>query len=205
MGLHMLIAESRQVQRQMLYNIYASCPLVGCIDEATNGEELGEKLATIFPDFVVVHQSLITDILLLPKGHFVIVATEPDKDILIAAYNQGARGYFLDNPLPPTTFLITCLELQGRQCSLGPTAASWLLEYIVQNEVSTLNGVLTAHEREILALWNTGLSSTVIGEQLCITNGTVKKQLERIRKKLREHNLSAMIRAGVHKNTSKLL
>ena len=80
MELHLLIAEPRQAQRELLRTIYSASPLVSHIDEAATREELCDTLEHTSPDFVVVHQSLITDISLLPRGHFVILATNLDPD-----------------------------------------------------------------------------------------------------------------------------
>jgi len=186
MELHLLIAEPRQAQRELLRTIYSASPLVTRIDEATNSEELQYKLEHTLPDFVVVHQSLITDISLLPRGHFVILATDLDQTMLLAAYHHGARGYFLDNPLPTAMLL----------AALNPTGVAWVLEYLAHAELLDVKKVLTAREQTILALWNEGLSSSAIGKRLVISNGTVKKELENIRTKLQKRNILTIMRKG---------
>jgi DNA-binding NarL/FixJ family response regulator len=185
MELHLLIAEPRQEQRELLRTIYSASPLVTRIDEAINSEELHYKLEHTPPDFVVVHQSLITDISLLPRGHFVILATRLDPTMLIAAYHHGG-WYFLDNPLPTVMLL----------AALNPTGVAWVLEYLTHAESLDVKKVLTAREQTILALWNEGLSSSAIGKRLVITNGTVKNELANIRTKLQKHNILAIMRKG---------
>lgn len=186
MELHLLIAEPRQEQRELLGIIYSASPLVASIDYAVSCEELHDKLAHTPPDIVVVHQSFVTDIFLLPRGHFVILATDLDLEILQAAYSCGTRGYFLDNPLPVAMLL----------AALNPTGVSWVLEHLSRTESSDMTKVLTAHEQTILALWNEGLASSDISKRLIISNGTVKKELEHIRTKLQKHNMLAIMRKG---------
>ncbi len=185
MELHLLIAVPRQAQRELLQIIYSASPLVISIDVATTSEELRYKLEHMPPDFVVVHQSLITDILLLPRGHFVILATELDETMLLAAYQHGG-GYFPDNPLPTAMLL----------AALNPTGVAWVLASLARAESLDVKKVLTAREQTILALWNEGLSSSAIGKRLVITNGTVKNELANIRKKLQKHNILAIKRKG---------
>lgn len=197
MGLRLLIASPRQAQRERLCAIYSTSPLVTHIDEATNSEELHSRLENVLPDFVVIHQSLITKPSLLPKGHFVIIVAEPDWYILKAACKHGIRGYFLENPLPLEDLLTTSLTLRGEQCLLDPRLTSWALQRSSSAEPLTISAFLSLREQQILALWNEHLSSSIIGQRLAIKGGTVKKHLENIRKKLREHNSSAMMRRGV--------
>lgn len=146
------------------------------------------------PNFVVIHQSLITDISLLPAGCFVIIAQELDKDTLITAYKHGIRGYFLENPLPLEDLLVTALRMRGGQCLLDPRLTAWALHPVPPVDSVPVTELLSTREQQILALWNENLSSRGIGNQLNISEGTVKKHLEHIRKKLREHNALELMR-----------
>jgi len=116
----------------------------------------------------------------------VILATDVDPEMLVAAYSYGTRGYFLDNPLPVAMLL----------AALTPVGLSRVLEHISRAESSDMTKVLTAHEQTLLALWNEGLSSSDIAGRLVLSNGTVKKELETIRKKLQKHNISGIMRKG---------
>ncbi len=185
MELHLLIAVPDEALRELLQTIYSASPLVTSIDVATTSEELRYKLEHTPPDFVVVHQSLITDISLLPRGHFVILATELDETMLLAAYHHGG-GYFLDSPLPTAMLL----------AALNPTGVVWVLASLARAESLDVKKVLTAREQTILALWNEGLTSMAISKRLVITNGTVKNELANIRKKLQKHHILAIMRKG---------
>lgn len=194
MGLRMLIAVLDQAQREQLCVIYSNSPLVTRIEVATSSEELYYKLENMLPDFVVVHQPWITNIALLPKGHCIILAKEPDWHLLIAVCKHGIRGYFLENPLPLEALLITSLTLKGREWSLDPRLTSLALHYAPPAELPLITEILSTREQQILVLWNKHLSSRIIGEQLNISEGTVKKHLEHIREKLHKHDASELMR-----------
>src|SRR2546421_6296565 len=97
MGLHVLIAEPRGILRMGLRTIFADNPLVEQVYEATTSEELQKHLTSYFLDLVIIHQSLITDIKILPRGHFVLLASVPDRNMFLAALDYGACGYLLEN------------------------------------------------------------------------------------------------------------
>lgn len=196
MGLQMLIAVSDEAKLEQLCVIYSNSPLVTGIDEITNSEQLCHRLKNTPPDFAMVDQSLmsIMNILLLPGGHFNLLAAKPDWDILIAGRNHGMRGYFLKNPLPLEGLLTASLSLRGEQCLLDPRLTSWALHCVSPVELPPVTETLTTREQQVLVLWNEHLSSRIIGEHLNISERTVKKHLENIRKKLREHDSLALMR-----------
>jgi DNA-binding NarL/FixJ family response regulator len=184
MGQSVLIAESREILRAGLRSIFSSDPFVTCIYEAATSEELKKHLVTYKPDLIVVQQTLITDILLFPRGHFVIVATEPDKNMLLAAFAYGARGYLLENS-SADLFHLT-LQLTNGMFLLDPKVTPWLLGCISGDILpSVSNDVLTVREKEIFDLLLTGsLTNRAIAKKLCISEATVKTHLAHIFRKL---------------------
>jgi DNA-binding NarL/FixJ family response regulator len=179
-----LIAESREILRAGLRAIFANDPFVSSIYEATTGEELKKRLVSCLPDLVVVHQSLVTDIMQLPRGRFVILATEPDKNMLLAACAYGARGYFLENA--SAELLRMSLWLTDKMFLLDPILTPWLLDCISGDILpSASSEILTTREQEIFNLVLTGgLSNRAISEKLCISEATVKTHLAHIFRKL---------------------
>src|SRR5260370_6904833 len=93
-----LIAESREILRAGLRAIFTNDPFVSSIYEAATSEELKKRLVSCLPDLVVVHQSLVTDIMQLPRGRFFFLATEPHKNMFLPPCASAPRGYFLENP-----------------------------------------------------------------------------------------------------------
>ena len=179
-----LIAESREILRAGLRAIFANDPLVSCTYEATTSEELKKRLQSCVPDLVVVHQSLVTDMMQLPKGRFIILATEPDKNMLLAACAYGARGYLLEDA--SAELLRMTLYLKDKMFLLDPILTPWLLDRISGDILpSASNEILTTREQEIFNLVLTnGLSNRAISERLCISEATVKTHLAHIFRKL---------------------
>jgi DNA-binding NarL/FixJ family response regulator len=85
MGIHLLLADARHIYRSGLRAIFSSEPDVASIAEAISYEALKSKLATLPFDLVLVHQSLVTDISVLPRDRFVLLVSEPNRDLLRAA------------------------------------------------------------------------------------------------------------------------
>ncbi len=179
MGLRLLIAAPRQAQREQLYAIYSASPFVASIDVATTSEELRYKLEHTPPNFVVVHQSLITDSALLPRDRFVILATAVDQTLLLVACSHGTRDYFLENPLPAVMPL----------AALDPTRAAGMPEYFAQAGLPPLDELLTPCQKRVFELQQKGLSYDAIGDHLPISKYTVKTHLKNARGRLRKYDL----------------
>lgn len=62
MELHLLVAAPRPIFCKGLYNLFVGNPNIASIEEAITGEELNRKLRDNLINFVIAHQSLITDI-----------------------------------------------------------------------------------------------------------------------------------------------
>ena len=183
MGKDILIAEARAIVRTGLRMIFAGDQLVDTIDEVGTVEELKKYLASNTPDFIVAHQALVGDLSALTRCNFIILATEPDKNILIDAYSCGACGYLLENA-SPYLFLLA-LQMTDKMFLLDPAITPWLLMSISGDILpSSSHDVLTTREIEIFKLMNSNLTNRAIGERLCISEATVKTHVVHIFRKL---------------------
>jgi DNA-binding NarL/FixJ family response regulator len=136
---------------------------------------------------VIVHQSLITDILLLPKNHFAILASNPDKEIFLTARNHGIIAYLSENP--PQELLQEMRQLAAGDCLIDPAFTNWMLQSIaLEDRQNDQIDVLTAREREIAALLMKGLSHAAIAQQLGIATLTVKRHSANISAKRKTRN-----------------
>jgi len=183
MGKDILIAEARAIVRTGLRMIFAGDQLVDTIDEVGTVEELKKYLASNTPDLIVAHQALVGDLSALTRCNFIILATEPDKNILIDAYSCGACGYLLENA-SPYLFLLA-LQMTDKMFLLDPAITPWLLMSISGDILpSSSHDVLTTREIEIFKLMNSNLTNRAIGERLCISEATVKTHVVHIFRKL---------------------
>lgn len=184
-GLHMLIAEPRTIYRKGLHTIFSHDSSIASVDEARTREELEDKLATKEVDFVIAHQSLVSDISLLSRNQFVLLVNEPNKDMLMAACTHGACGYFLENS--SEDLLLATLHLPQGAFLLDPALTHWALEDVSDDNVLLADASrLTPRELEVFGLYKSGISNSAIAEQLHISKSTVKKHIEHINRKLRK-------------------
>jgi len=182
-GKYVLIAEARAILRTGLLNIFKGDPSVSQVGEAVTSEELKKQIESHPPDLIVTHQSLITDMQILPRGHFIILAAEPDKNMLLAAYACGACGYLSENTSVELLRMTLCL-VEG-EFLLDPAFTSWILYYIYGDTLPSGDPkVLTTREQEIFEMLRSGLTNHSIATQLGISESTVKSHIAHIFRKL---------------------
>jgi DNA-binding NarL/FixJ family response regulator len=131
-----------------------------------NGIVTAEKIAQACPETVIV-----------------MLTSSEDKDKLLAALKAGARGYVLKG--------ISAKELAGvvRSAMAGevyvsPSIASEMLVSLTHVKASDPMQELTDREREILALIGNGMTNREIGEQIFLSEKTIKHYVTNILQKL---------------------
>ena len=124
-----------------------------------------------------------------PRVHPVLLAESYDRESVVNAFRSGARGLYLFNQAPFRTLCkcISCVS-QG-QTWINSQQLLYVLEAL--SEVSTLRVVnasgkllLTPREEQVVALVADGLSNRQVGEELGLSEHTIKKYLLRIFDKL---------------------
>lgn len=134
-------------------------------------------------DFVIVGQSLIRDISLLPKGKFILIAREPDRAYFLEAVAHGVRGYFLTSVAPE--LIVEAMNALPGHCYFDPALASWFADLLGKSgESRSDDSALTTREREVLMLKQQHLSTHEIAARLHISETTVKKHVHHILQKL---------------------
>jgi DNA-binding NarL/FixJ family response regulator len=190
MGLHVLIAEPREITRTGLRTIFSGNALVDRVYEAATSEDLQKYLETHSLDLLVIHQSLVTDIETLPRGHFVLLASQPDKGMFLAALDYGACGYLLENA--SVDLVRKMLDLIDEAFVVDMALTSWIRECIQGDTLpSAADEILTPREQEIFNLVHKGLTNRAIAQQLYISESTVKTHVGHIRRKLHITRLPA--------------
>lgn len=181
MPTHVVIAISSALYRKGLSSLFSSEIFSICEVETEN--ELADKLKTEPVDFVIVGQSLIKDISLLPKGKFILIAREPDRAYFLQAVEHGVRGYFLTSVSPE--LIVEAMNALPGHCYFDPALASWFTDLLNKSgESRSDDGTLTGREREVLTLKQQRLSTREIAARLHISEPTVKKHVHHILQKL---------------------
>ena len=162
MELSLLIADSRRIYRKGFRSIFSRDPLIASIEEAATAEELNDKLATTHIDAVIVNQSLIPDISTLPESHVIIIATQPDREVLLTASKHGLSGYFLDEP--DEDLLRKALHYPDGCCLLDLALTLWALHWGINSVENGQKVHLTTCEQEVLILRGQGLTTHEIAQ-----------------------------------------
>ncbi len=181
----LLIAETRDVVRAGLKNIFASHEDIVRILEARTGRDIEAHLSASAPNLTLIHHNLFQEPVELPRGKFVVFATEFDKHALLKAYMCGARGYLMESC--PMELMQLTLNLPTPTFLLDPTLTSEVMDGINQEFFAVptaCHQALTTREQEILSLLRLGLTNREIGKKLCIANTTVKTHVASIFRKL---------------------
>lgn len=181
MSTHVVIAILSAIYRKGLTSLFSDETSAVCEVETRN--ELERKLRIEQMDFVIAGQSLVNDMSLLPKGKFVLMAREPDREYFVAAVSHGACGYFLYTV--SADLIRQATQAPPGHCYLDPALTVWAAGLLAEKEQLLCDAAaLTAREREVLALKKQHLSTCEIAARLHVSETTVKKHVHHILQKL---------------------
>jgi DNA-binding NarL/FixJ family response regulator len=180
--LKILIAEARDILRAGLRTILSSDERIGHIYEAVNQQDLQNCLDSYSLDLVIVNQSLISDITILPRGQFVILTPELNMLSFYEAYKHGARGYLLENT--SSDLLCTALCLTEGAFLIEPVLVTRVIEAMSGNTSFDISeDLLTPREREVVSLLRDGMDRHTMARHLCISEATLKTHIKNIARK----------------------
>jgi DNA-binding NarL/FixJ family response regulator len=181
-----LIADPRDIHRAGLRTLLQEDPCVSTIYEAASDDDLATHLQS-FPvdlDLLLINQSMVSNLALLPEKRFVILTSEPCMTMLKAAYDHGARGYLSENV--SGQMLRTILYQPQDAFLLEPTLTSWLLRKMFHDTHTPISEqALTPREKEIMLLLREGLDRPTIARRLNIADTTLKTHIKNIAQKSR--------------------
>jgi two-component system, NarL family, response regulator len=131
----------------------------------------------------------------LPCRVVVLTTYESEQDVHLAL-KGGARGYLLKDT-PRQTLLDTIRRVHRGETCIPPRIGQKLVENMNRP-------TLTARELDIIRLIAEGRSNKAIGDQLGITEGTVKTHVKGLLFKLNASGRTAAVREAVHRGLVRL-
>ncbi len=191
--IRILIVDDHAVVRKGIRALLATEPTLEVVDEAVDGLEAVSKYEELLPDILLLD-------LLMPKMSGIEVIRElkgkySDVKILVLtsfaaneqvfpAIKAGALGYLLKDTQPED--LINAIRQVYRgESFLSPTIARMVLQEVFQPGEKPLSpDPLTRREIEVLQVLAKGKSNRDIGENLSITEATVRTHVSNILAKL---------------------
>lgn len=162
------------------------------VGEAGNGDEACEAVRRLQPDIVLMDLKMPG----MPASDAirVIRASSPDvKVIALTSYAEdgqvreimaaGAAGYILKD-VTKSDFITALRTVASGQTWLHPLAQRSLIEQLRNRQADPI-ALLTQRERSVLDLIAHGMSNRQIGDELHLTEGTVKGYVSTILAKLK--------------------
>lgn len=126
MGKYVFIAEPRDIFRVGLRTIFQDDTRVSKVFDAASIEGLTANFASSVPDIAIIHQSLLSDFSVFPKGCLVVLTSALDASMLLEAYHNGAIAYLTERA--SSTLLCTVLEIDDKAFLLDPALGWWVMD-----------------------------------------------------------------------------
>lgn len=189
-----VLVDDHALLREGLRAVLERQPEVAVVGEAGSFDAALAEVAHTDPDVVVVDlkltagtdyegMRLISELKRFnPDLAILVLTTFLDDDLVIRAVRAGARGYVVKDV--DTTELVRAI----RALSAGGSAFDPRSSTIVMRTMAgerNISEELTDREREVLRLLADGMSNAGIGQQLFISESTVKFHIRNVIRKLR--------------------
>ena len=207
-ALRVVLADDHVMIRSGLRALLAAEPGLEVVAEADNGHQALAAARTHRPDVIVMDLRMpVLDGLAATRaiaadpelsGVRVLVLTTFDEDELVfQAIRAGAAGYLLKDA-DPAELLRGIRVAAAGDAALGPQAARRLVTAFAtgppaSGPAAAALGLLTAREREIVALVGRGLSNEEIAERLVISPATSRTHVSRVMIKLGARDRSQLV------------
>jgi DNA-binding NarL/FixJ family response regulator len=199
--IRVVLADDHPVVRAGLRGMLAAEPGIEVVADAASGAEAVAAAARYQPDVVLMdlrmpHGDGVEATTKIVGGHpgirvVVLTTYETDADI-VRAVEAGAVGYLLKDT--PVAELGHAIRAAARgETVLAPSVARRLVSHVRQPHRDLLSG----RETEVLALVARGLTNAAIGQQLSITEATVKTHLLRSFGKLGVNDRTAAVTSAI--------
>ena len=201
-AIRIMIIDDHPVVREGLSRIIVSDKNMEVVGEASNGQEALEKFRKLRPDVTLMDmrmpqmngveaiEAIRKD---FPNARILVLSTYDLEEDIYLSLQAGARGYLLKDS-PHSELLAAINRVHSGERVIPPSIASRLAERIGGNE-------LTARESEVLNLIVHGKSNKEIGDELGISEGTVKSHVNNILDKLdvtdRTQAVSVALKRGI--------
>jgi two-component system response regulator DevR len=122
----------------------------------------------------------------LPETRIVVLTSYSNDNFVYEAVTAGAQGYLMKE-IDPAGLVQAVQDVAAGRSILDPEATSRVLRLLRgggSGEQSTDLSILSAQERRVLALVADGLTNKQVGEQLNLSENTVKNYLVNVFEKL---------------------
>ena len=195
MSIRVLVADDQSMVRAGFRMLLADEADIEVVAEAGNGVEAVEK-TTRFRPTVVLMDIRMPELDGLEATRRILAAKDPPRILILTTFDlddyvydalcAGASGFVLKDD-PPEQLLSAIRVVAGGEALLSPAVTKHVIDQFTRTprrERPKQLDQLTERELEVLRLIARGLSNAEIGEQLFISDTTVKTHITHILQKL---------------------
>jgi len=191
--IRILVADDHPLFREGVVHSLSAEPDFSVVGQASSGEQALRMTRELLPDVVlldigmpgwggiVAAEKIATA---CPASRIVMLTVLEDEDKLLASFKAGARAYVLKGVSAHDLAAVIRSVAQG-EVYVTPSLAAGILVTLSRNHAPNdpLEG-LTERESEILKLVGRGMTNRAIGEQLHLSEKTIKHYVTNILDKL---------------------
>lgn len=198
--IRVLVADDHEIVREGLIAIIARQKDFLVVAEAVNGQQAVDEFRRHRPDIVVLDINMpvmdgvrATQVIRteFPDAKIIVLSAMAGDEDIFQALQAGARTYLLKDTLAKTlTDTMRAVLAGGRP--LAPEVAERLAQRSFMTD-------LTPRELDVLRLMSRGRSNREIGDELSLTEGTVKGYVSTILDKLHAADRTQAVLLGLQR------
>ncbi|OHE58079.1 MAG: DNA-binding response regulator [Thermodesulfovibrio sp. RBG_19FT_COMBO_42_12] len=200
-----LIADDHAIVREGLKQIISETPDMAVVAEASNGEDVLEKVSANKYDVILLDISMPgrsgLDILRQlkiekPKLPIMMLSVHPEEQYAVRALRAGASGYLTKESAPDELIAAIRKISQGRKYVSSSLAEK--LAYELGIDVKKLrHEVLSDREFQVMCMFASGKTVKEIAAELSISIPTIRTYRIRILEKMKMKNIAEIIHYAV--------
>jgi len=199
--IRLILTDDHTIVREGLRQLLAKSSAIEIVDEASNGDELIEKLEHTFADVVFLDLSMpirggIETIPILkqrfPRIKIIILSMHEEPEYILKCVHAGAHGYLMKS----ATFneLVAAIQQVHKGIKYFPEKVSSIVMANLEQLQDHNQNAITPREQEVLKEVASGLSNKQIADKLFISHRTVETHRMNLLKKLEAANTADLIR-----------
>lgn len=200
-----LIADDHPIVRKGLKEIIEETPGMKVVDEASNGQEVLEKIFKKDINVVLLDISMPgrsgLDILRdikrqKPKLVVLVLSMHPEEQYAVQALKEGASGYLTKESAPDE--LLTALRKVSSGGKYVSSSLAEKLAYALEKDgEKPPHETLSVREYEVMRMIASGKTVTEIARELFLSPKTISTYRARILEKMRMKNNAQLVRYAI--------
>jgi len=206
--IRILIADDHPMFREGLKHILAGCPAFTVADEASNGQEVFEKVWNNEYDMVLLDIAMPgtpgLEVLKRlksekPKLPVLVLSMYPEEQYAVRVIKAGASGYLTKESASEE--LITAIRrISGGRKYITSSIAERLADDIESAAEKPLHDTLSDREIEVYRMIAAGKTTTQMAEELFLSVKTISTYRSRILEKMNMKTNAELIRYAIKNN-----